>query len=129
MTAPAETAATAPAPTNVTAIAAECRRLRITDQRGAEWYLRKQSAYAAEIALVKAQAAARIRELESDAARLAHLYEAQVVEWARGEAEARGSRCVTTLYGTIEFCSDPGDTAAEARVTFAGRLPEPGKNF
>ena len=87
----------------------------------ADWYLRKVANLDAERARVKAQAAAMIAQIDSDAARLSHLFAAQLETFARAELERRGGRRKTLplFQGTLCF------RAAAARLSVAGQLDEP----
>ena len=100
----------------------------IDSESSANWYLRQLANIEAEKTRVKEQAAARLAELDSDAARLRFQFEPQAREWARGEANNRRRQSVTLLNGTFAFTAfkagfrivDEAAAIAHARET----LPE-----
>ena len=76
----------------------------------ADWLLRKLGNLAAEKSRITAQAAAIVAQLDTDTARLMHLYGAQLEAFAREELARRGNRrrSLTLLQGTCAFRSVPG---------------------
>jgi hypothetical protein len=89
--------------------AAEATSFHITDDVGANWYLRKLANLEAEQRRVQAQAAAIVKQLEADAERLRYLYEAELQEYVRQKLASAGSRrkSVHFLQGAAGFRTVP----------------------
>jgi hypothetical protein len=109
--------------TRPTETTTERPRFEITDQRSAEWYVRRLRQIEEDAAAVRAATAQRLSELEADRARLASAYGSQLEAWARAEAERRRRRTITlpTAGAQITLRRVParleiGDTASAAEV-------------
>jgi phage host-nuclease inhibitor protein Gam len=70
----------------------EREAFHITDERAANWYLKRLAEIEAEKQRIQAQTDKMIKELEADAAGLRFLYEAELQEWVRQELKRKGSR-------------------------------------
>jgi hypothetical protein len=108
----------------------EADGFHITSDAAANWLLRKLANIEAEQRRVQAQAAQIVKQLESDAARLRYLYEAELEAYVRERLQAEGNRrrSVTFLQGTCAFRIVPGGvriTDPLAALDYASRcLPE-----
>lgn len=67
----------------------------IEDEKSASWLVRELRKIEDEEQAVKAATAERLEQLESDRARLMHLYGDQLRQWAEGEAKTRRRKTVT----------------------------------
>ncbi len=85
----------------------ERAEFHITDDASANWFLRRLANIEAEKARIQAQAAEMVRQLDSDADRLKHLYESELLEYCRRRMAEGGSRrrSVAFLQGSISFRS------------------------
>lgn len=77
----------------------------ITDERGANWLLKRLREIEDEAAVVKSQAEIRIAELAADREKLLFLYGDQFKAWARAEADRRRRQTVTLAQGSACFRS------------------------
>ena len=81
----------------------------IDSESAANWYLRKLANIESEKQRVTANAAAIVRQLESEADGLRYCYEGELQNYVRRELAAKGSRrkSLTLLQGTAAFRSVP----------------------
>jgi phage host-nuclease inhibitor protein Gam len=108
----------------------EADGFHIDSDGAANWYLRRLANLEAEKQRVQAQAAAIIKQLESDAERLRYLYDAELEEYVRQKLSTSGSRrkSVHFLQGTAGWRTVPATvkvTDPLAALDYASRcLPE-----
>ncbi len=81
----------------------------ITDEKSANWYLRKLANIEAEKQRIQAQTAKMIAELDADASGLKFLYEGELQEFVRAELTRKGGKKKTLhlLQATCAFRSVP----------------------
>ena len=87
----------------------EAQEFHITTEDAANWYLRKLANFEAEKQRVQAQAAAIVKQLETDAEGLRYIYEGELIEWTRQELAKKGNRrkSLALLQGTAAFRTVP----------------------
>lgn len=85
--------------------ATEREEFHITDAGRADWLLGKLAGIEAERALVKAQAAAMIAQLDADEKGLRDRFEAELREWGVQELarRGRGRKSLPLLHGTLSY--------------------------
>lgn len=83
----------------------EREAFHITDEVGANWYLKKLADIEAEKARITAQTAKMIAELDADANGLKFLYDGELQDFVRTELERKGGRRKTLhlLQGSCAF--------------------------
>jgi phage host-nuclease inhibitor protein Gam len=81
----------------------------ITTDSAADWLLRRLANIEAEKARITAQAAEMVRQLDTDAQRLKHLYEGELLDYCRRKMEENGNRrrSCTFFQGSVSFRSVP----------------------
>jgi phage host-nuclease inhibitor protein Gam len=81
------------------------QQFHIDSDSAAEWLLRRLANIEAEKARITAQAAEMVRQLDSDAQRLRHLYEGELLDYCRRKMAEGGNRrrSCTFLQGTVAF--------------------------
>lgn len=94
----------------------EREAFRIKDDASADWYVSKIAAIDAEMALLKAQAEAAIKRLQTEKEGLETLYQGQLEAYVRQviEGDKRGRKSHILPHGTCKFTKVP------ARLTLAG---------
>jgi hypothetical protein len=79
----------------------------IDSESAANWYLKKITLMQAEKDILKAQYEQRVKEIDTDKARLETMYQSQLEAWARREQETRRRKTITLGYGTVSFRTVP----------------------
>jgi hypothetical protein len=82
-------------------------RFTIDSERAADWLVKKLAEIDAEKERIRLFARARTAELDSDAARLNHLFGEQLRQWAEQEASRRRRKSVSLPNGTLSFRTAP----------------------
>ena len=102
----------------------------ITDEKSANWYLRKLATMDTEKIRVKAQTEKMLSDLDADTAGLKFLYEGELQEFVRQELARKGGKKKTLhlIQGTCSFRSVPAsvkvsDTNAALAYAKANGLP------
>jgi hypothetical protein len=93
------------------------KEFHIDSERAADWLIGKYAAIDAEIALLRSQADAAVRRLQSDREGLEHLYQSEFEAFARAAiaADKRGRKSIILPHGTCALRTVP----ASVRVTDA----------
>lgn len=89
---------------------AERERFHITDEGGANWYLRLRGNIENERQRIEAQTKAMLARLDADGARLDHLFAEELEQWACQQISGRKDKRKSLVlhYGTVGFRKSGG---------------------
>ena len=118
--------------TNETTVAeapeGERQEFHIDSAERADWLLKKLAAIESERALIRAQAAQMIGQLDADEKGLRDRFEAELREWGRAELLRRGGRrkSLPLFHGTLTYRSVPPSLRVDDVAAALNRAVEMG---